>query len=55
MAERAWSKVVCAEDVALWRTVAAELEAAAGTSERDPRFGELLRAVAQLIRRWVAP
>jgi hypothetical protein len=48
MAEpRAWRTVVCSEDVALWRAVAAELVRAAA---RSPGNARLLRAMARMGR-----
>jgi hypothetical protein len=52
MAERpvAWTRVVCSEEVALWRAAGAELVRAAA---RSPGNARLLRAMARVVRQAV--
>jgi hypothetical protein len=52
MAEPGWTKVVCSEDRALWRGVAAALVRAAA---RTPANARLLRAMARVVRQAVRP
>jgi hypothetical protein len=47
-----WTRVVRSEEAALWRGVAAELVRAA---TRSPGNARLLRAMARVLRRAVAP
>ena len=47
-----WTRVVCSQEVALWRSVAAGLVRAA---TRSPGNAKLLRAMARVVRQAVRP